>query len=310
MQFYYFVDGERKRPIDAAQLKNLAAAGKIAKETEIELEDGRRIQARKIQGLTFKSETPQDGDAGDIYGVAAPPVLPPEDKEDVGGAASNETPVPPVDVPGFGARALAQISRVGSALQQEKFNASALLFALSAVFLVAALLAALVGCAQLLKTQTKPKNAPSAARLDELEKERSEREAKLREIFLEYPSSDGEADRVARKTKTDWQAAALGDARLRPSASIETYADAFDRLDFSRHKFIGGDAYNYEVNASLFTGLATLGVGTDVRDVRSEVRSASAVIAAGAGFVCAALFASTSALLLAFGLLARRTSAV
>lgn len=311
MQFYYFADGERKGPVDAAELKNLAASGKISKETEVELEDGRRIPARKIKGLNFESETP-DGksSAGDIYGVAepvAPPVLPTTEErtDELGDDAANEK-----RVPSAGSRALALISRVGSALQQEKFNASAFLFALSAVFLAFALLAALVGSAQLLKKQTKPKNAPSAARLAELEKERTESEAWRREMFLKFPTIDGEADRVARKARENWQAAALKDARLRPSASIETYVDAFDRLDFSRHEFVGGDAYNFEVNASLFTGLATLGVGTDVRDVRSEVRSASAVIAAGAGFVCAALFASTSALLLALGLLARRTSAV
>lgn len=74
MQFYYFIDGERKGPANAAQLKTLAALGKIVKETEIELEDGRRIQARKVKGLTFKGETPkteveETTDANEIYGV-------------------------------------------------------------------------------------------------------------------------------------------------------------------------------------------------------------------------------------------------
>lgn len=362
MQFYYFVDGERKGPIGTAQLKTFAALGKIDKETEIELEDGRRLPARKIKGIVFKGETQDEkADAGEIYGVAepvAPPILasessaPPKMEEafgDLGVApdvASSETTVPPVDVP-IPAPCPAQPGALPQTpTAQGKFGASVVLFALSGVFLAAALGAASVGFAQLMKA----KNAASAAkyassatsvaaptdsRLDELERKRKSRAEYLEKYDLEeteYGTVRGtEVELLAYEAATDWQKAALEDARRRPSASTEAYMAALDRLNFDRHEFVGGDAYNYEVNATLFTGLAALGVGTDVRDVGDKVktigtnlravgsdvqavgtsvRSASAVIAAGAGFVCAALFASTSALLLALGLLARRTSAV
>ncbi|MBQ2790347.1 MAG: DUF4339 domain-containing protein [Thermoguttaceae bacterium] len=313
MQFYYFIDGERKGPVGTSQLKMLAALGKIQKESEVELEDGRRIQARKIKGLTFKGETPEENaDGGDIHGVAEPvappPVAPPVPPtiDDMAAELLGAAPVPPVDLPIPVPSASQPVSRVEKPAQRKKFSSSGVLFALSVGFLAAALLSALVGGALLLKTQSNPKNAPAAERLDELEKKRAE------DALILLGAKDllkTESAWVAFKTKSDWQKAALEDARLRPSASVEAYMNALERLDFDRHEFVGGDAFNLEVNASLFTGLATLGVGTDVRDVRSEVRSASAVIAAGAGFVCAALFASTSALLFGLGLLTRRLQA-
>lgn len=366
MQFYYFVDGERKGPIGTSQLKTLAALGKIAKETEIELENGRRILARKVKGLTFKGETPKTKteeatDAGEIYGVAEPvappPIVAPEPSvpENIGditpevwGASSeavlaDEPPVAPpslVSVPAQVPAPQAPPSKRGAR------TASVVLFALSGVFLAAALVAACVGFAQSRKAESAanaanyassatPGEAPNDARLDELERKRKSRAEFLEKYDLEkteYGTVRGtEMELLAYEAATNWQKAALADARRRPSASAEAYMAALDRLNFDRHEFVGGDAYNCEVNASLFTGLGVLGVGNDVRDVgekiktvetnlravgtdvqavRSEVRSASAVIAAGAGFVCAALLASTSALLLALGLLARRTSAV
>ncbi len=328
MRCYYFVDGERKGPVDAAQLKNLAASGKISKETEIELEDGRRIQARKVKGLLFGSETSNESaDAGDVYGVAepvVPPVLSPPSAEssapfDEADSRYDRWPDAPEPAP------LAETPKRG------KLGARVVLLALSAVFLAAALAAAIVGCAQLSKTQTVSYRgqgvigetaglaAPNAERLDQLDDERESR-MKLYENFIDKGLMDTEGDWVAYRSRAIWQTAVLADARRRPSASAETYMDALERLDFRRHEFVGGDAFNYEANASLFTGLATLGVGYDVRDVGervqavgsdvrgvgervravgTEVRSASAVIAAGAGFVCAALFAATAALLFA-----------
>ncbi|MBQ8285777.1 MAG: hypothetical protein IJZ10_05695, partial [Thermoguttaceae bacterium] len=212
---------------------------------------------------------------------------------------------------------------------QGKFGASVVLFALSAVFLAVAFFSAIVGVALSIKAENAANAAkyassatsnaaPNDARLNEFERKRKNRAEYLEKYDLEeteYGTMRGtEVELLAYEAATDWQKAALEDARRRPSASTEAYMAALDRLNFDRHAFVGGDAYNYEVNASLFTGLAALGVGTDVRDVgtdvrdvRSEVRSASAVIAAGTGFVCAALFASTSALLFGLGLLARRS---
>ena len=97
MDFYYYDGGERKGPIGTTQLKTLAALGKILRETELELEDGRRIQARQVKGLTFKGETPTESDAsGDIYGVAVPPPSPVPPFPPVGGDAPNAGyPFPP-----------------------------------------------------------------------------------------------------------------------------------------------------------------------------------------------------------------------
>ena len=294
--------------------------------------------------MTFKGETPNESAvAGDIYGVAepvAPPVLPPTSAPSAptngtdllseildaplaapSGESTVDVPIPapvaPQPVPN------AETPKVG------KLGARVVLFALSGGFLAAALLAALVGCAQLAKTQTvanaakytssaTSNAAPNDARLDEFERKRKNRAEYLEKYDLEeteYGTVRGtEVELLAYEAATDWQKAALEDARRRPSASTEAYMAALDRLDFDRHEFVGGDAYNYEVNASLFTGLGVLGVGTDVRDVGervqavgTNVRSASAVIAAGAGFVCAALFASTSALLFAASFFVPRT---
>ena len=100
MDFYYYDGGERKGPIGTTQLKTLAALGKILRETELELEDGRRIQARQVKGLTFKGETPTESDAsGDIYGVAVPPPSPVPPFPPVGGDAPNAGyPFPPKNV--------------------------------------------------------------------------------------------------------------------------------------------------------------------------------------------------------------------
>ena len=106
MDFYYYDGGERKGPIGTTQLKTLAALGKILRETELELEDGRRIQARQVKGLTFKGETPTESDAsGDIYGVAVPPPSPVPPFPPVGGDAPNAGyPFPPAggDAPNAG----------------------------------------------------------------------------------------------------------------------------------------------------------------------------------------------------------------
>lgn len=372
MQFYYFVDGERKGPIGTSQLKTLAALGKIVKETEIEIEGGRRIQARKVKGLTFKGETPKTEveeatDAGEIYGVAepvAPPIITSEPTDsatteeaalEVLGVApdvaSSETGVSSVEVPSVEVPIPASfpaqpVARPKTPTAQGKFDASVVLFALSVVFLALALVSAIVGFTRSRKAENVANAAkyassaptvaaPTDARLDELERKRKNRAEYLEKYDLEeteYGTVRGtEVELLAYEAATDWQKAALEDARRRPSASTEAYMAALDRLNFDRHEFVGGDAYNYEVNATLFTGLAALGVGTDVRDVGdkmktietnlravgsdvqaigTEVRFASSVIAAGAGFVCAALFASTSALLLALGLLARRKPAI
>lgn len=370
MQFYYFIDGERKGPTSAAQLKTLAALGKIAKETEIELENGRRILARKVKGLTFKGETPKtEGeeatDAGEIYGVAepvAPPIITPEPSvpENIGdltaevlGVASSEADSPdepPVAPPSLVSVPAPQVPRQVALPEtpnsQGKFGPSVVLFALSGVFLALALVAACVGFARSRKAENAAcvaeyassatsVAAPTDARLDELERRRKSRAEFLEKYDLEETERGTvrgtEVELLAYEAAADWQKAALEDARRRPSASTEAYIAALDRLNFERHGFVGGDAYNYEVNASLFTGLGVLGVGNDVRDVGekvktieanlravgtdvqavgAEVRAASAVIAAGAGFVCAALFASTSALLFGLGLLARRTATV
>ncbi len=398
MQFFYFVDGERKGPTNAAQLKTLAALGKISKETEIELGDGRRVPARKIKGLVFKGETPETKveeatDAGDIYGVVEPtsptgptastgptaptgptsptgPTLPTGPTASTGptdsasSAPTNESdllseildgaptptstgdvpvPAPLPSQPGAAPFPPQPVALPQKPASQGKFGASVVLFALSAVFLAVAFFSAIVGVALSRKAENAANAAkyassatsnaaPNDARLNEFERKRKNRAEYLEKYDLEeteYGTMRGtEVELLAYEAATDWQKAALEDARRRPSASTEAYMAALDRLNFDRHEFVGGDAYNYEVNASLFTGLAALGVGTDVRDVgdkvktietnlravgtdvrnvRSEVRSASAVIAAGAGFVCAALFASTSALLFGLGLLARRS---
>lgn len=365
MQFFYFVDGERKGPTNAAQLKTLAALGKISKETEIELGDGRRVPARKIKGLVFKGETPETKveeatDAGDIYGVAEPtsptgptsptaptaptgPTSPTGPTDSASSAPTNESdllseildgaptptstgdvpvPAPLPSQPGAAPFPPQPVALPQKPASQGKFGASVVLFALSAVFLAVAFFSAIVGVALSRKAENAANAAkyassatsnaaPNDARLNEFERKRKNRAEYLEKYDLEeteYGTMRGtEVELLAYEAATDWQKAALEDARRRPSASTEAYMAALDRLNFDRHEFVGGDAYNYEVNASLFTGLATLGVGTDVRDVRSEVRSASAVIAAGAGFVCAALFASTSALLFGLGLLARRS---
>lgn len=395
MQFYYFVDGERKGPIDAPRLKTLAALGKIVKETEIELEDGRRIQARKVKGLTFSGETPEEKvEAGEIYGVVAPPpiaesTVSESETDSTGPTEDGATVPPPVAVPGAAPSVPQAVSRPAATAKKGNFGASVVLFVLSAVFLTAALGSACVGFAQLKKAKPGSNDAeyapaptasaeesatnrsddaedepttpfvlaPDTERLDELDAER-ERRFKL---LNEFPTTS-EAEFLALNSLGIWQMKALTDARMRPSASAEAYMAALNRLDFDKHEFVGGDAYNYEVNASLFTGFATLGVGTDVRDVGDKVQtlgknvrgvgdkvqtlgadvralgtdvrnvgenvktigknvravgadvrdvgtnvvSAAAVVAAGAGFVCAALFASTAALLFGLGILARR----
>jgi hypothetical protein len=305
MQFYYFIDGERKGPIEMPQLKMLAALGKLQKNDEIELEDGRRIQAREINGLPFEEKKAEKSADDGVRCVVPPPILPTmEDR--ARGAASGKEPGSSGDVSRSESQATAFLA---------KLDASLVLFATSAVFLAAAILAAGVGCAQAVKGGRAVKaieaaGAPDAETLEIMNDARNSSLKILEDVKLEKTGLGGmrgtEVEFLAYDSLKKWQKAALADARLRPSASAATYMDALDRLDFSDHEFVDGDAYNYEVNASLFAGLATLGVGADVRDVRSETRAASAVIAAGAGFVCAALFASTSALLFGLGLLTRR----
>lgn len=59
MEYFYYVDGNRKGPVNAAQLKALAMNGNINENTIIECGD-KVSRAGKIKGLTFKSDTTED----------------------------------------------------------------------------------------------------------------------------------------------------------------------------------------------------------------------------------------------------------
>ncbi len=307
--FYYFIDGERKGPVDAAQLKSLAALGIITEETEIEC-DGRRVEARKLRGLEFGDKTPVDSERCDDKPAAPTPPPPPvyESNEPPAEASSSSAPS---DEASGASQKLPSIL-LSKILNNGTCDAGAVLFALSALFVAAAFLSTCIGFMQLCKTRVAAAPIGSFGslkqykeRIAELEDERKERLLSSAEYWI--GSSTGT---LAFSSLSDWQPRILDDARRRPGSSMETYMDALERLDFSSHEFVGGDAYNYVVNASLFTGLGVLGVGMDVRDVGEKVRAASAGVAAAAGFACAALFASTAAVLFACGVLTRRTSAV
>ena len=57
MDFYYFDADQRRGPVNAAQLRALAANGTITPETTIEA-GGRTLPARKIKGLEFAPADP------------------------------------------------------------------------------------------------------------------------------------------------------------------------------------------------------------------------------------------------------------
>lgn len=289
--------------------------GIITEETEIEC-DGRRVEARKIRGLEFGDETPVDSERCDDKPAAPTPPPPPVYESNEPPAESSSSSAPSDEASGDANEASGASQKLPSILLSKILNngacdAGAVLFALSALFVAAAFLSTCIGFTQLCKTRVAAPSSGSLgslkqykARIAELEDERKERLLSSAEYWI--GSSTG---MLAFSSLSDWQPRILDDARRRPSSSMETYMDALERLDFSSHEFVGGDAYNYEVNASLFTGLGVLGVGMDVRDVGERVRAASAGVAA-AGFACAALFASTAAVLFACGVLTRRTSAV
>lgn len=307
--FYYFIDGERKGPVDATQLKSLAALGIITEETEIEC-DGRRVEARKIRGLGFGDKTPVDSERCDDKPAAPTPPPPPVYESNEPPAEASSSSAPSGEASGASQKLPSIL--LSKILNNGAWDAGAVLFALSALFVAAAFLSTCVGFTQLCKTRVAAASIGSFGSLKQYNKKIAELDdlsEDLLEINREY-SIPTEGHQVVRQSLEDWKPRILDDARRRPSSSTETYMDALDRLHFSLHEFVGGDAYNYEVNASLFTGLSVLGVGMDVRDVGERVRAASAGVAAGAGFACAALFASTAAVLFACGVLTRRTSAV
>lgn len=289
--------------------------GIITEETEIEC-DGRRVEARKIRGLEFGDETPVDSERCDDKPAAPTPPPPPVYESNEPPAEASSSSAPSDEASGDANEASGASQKLPSILLSKILNngacdAGAVLFALSALFVAAAFLSTCIGFTQLCKTRVA---AAPIGSFDSL-KQYKEKIASLDDLrvcqleteLLRY--CDSEERYLNRELLKDWQPRILDDARRRPGSSMETYMDALERLDFSSHEFVGGDAYNYVVNASLFTGLGILGVGMDVRDVGERVRAASAGVAA-AGFACAALFASTAAVFFACGVLTRRTSAV
>lgn len=57
--FYFYADGQKKGPVDASQLRELAKTGAITETTILELDDGRQYRAEKVNGLAFKKSEPQ-----------------------------------------------------------------------------------------------------------------------------------------------------------------------------------------------------------------------------------------------------------
>lgn len=221
--FYYFIDGERKGPVDAAQLKSLAALGIITEETEIEC-DGRRVEARKIRGLEFGDKTPVDSERCDDK-PAAPTPPPPPAEASSSSAPSDEASGASQKLPSI---LLSKILNNGTC------DAGAVLFALSALFVAAAFLSTCIGFMQLCKTRVAA--APIGSfdslkqykeRIAELEDERKERLLSSAEYWI--GSSTGT---LAFSSLSDWQPRILDDAKRRPSSSMETYMDALERLDF------------------------------------------------------------------------------
>lgn len=65
MQIYYYEGEDRKGPVNPAQLKTLAASGRVTPETPVEI-DGKKVRAAKVKGLSFAPAS-----------APAPPVVPP-----------------------------------------------------------------------------------------------------------------------------------------------------------------------------------------------------------------------------------------
>lgn len=235
--FYYFIDGERKGPVDAAQLKSLAALGIITEETEIEC-DGRRVEARKIRGLEFGDKTPVDSERCDDK-PAAPTPPPPPAEASSSSAPSDEAFEDANEPSGDANEASGASQKLPSILLSKILNngtcdAGAVLFALSALFVAAAFLSTCIGFMQLCKTRVAA--APIGSfdslkqykeRIAELEDERKERLLSSAEYWI--GSSTGT---LAFSSLSDWQPRILDDAKRRPSSSMETYMDALERLDF------------------------------------------------------------------------------
>ncbi|MDO5579721.1 MAG: hypothetical protein Q4G69_01165 [Planctomycetia bacterium] len=56
-RFYFYKNAKRVGPINSAQLRKLAMAGLINRDTVIETDTGRQVKASRVYGLAFKSES-------------------------------------------------------------------------------------------------------------------------------------------------------------------------------------------------------------------------------------------------------------
>lgn len=80
MTQYYYYAPERLGPVDAATIRKLANEGIIVPKTVVEIDDGRRCFAEKIQGLVFIKTEPEN---------LSPPSLPIE-KDEVNGNVQSQ----------------------------------------------------------------------------------------------------------------------------------------------------------------------------------------------------------------------------